>query len=41
MDLSGIILACPIAVSREACKICMTSLTGSLLLDDGYYRSMF
>ena len=34
-------LACPIAVSREAHKYILTSLTSCLLLDDEYLGSMF
>ena len=34
-------LACPIAVSSKALKFIMTTLTSSLLLDDGYVGYMF
>ena len=34
-------LACPIAVSREAYKFILTSLTARLLLDYGYLGSIF
>ena len=41
VDLLGIVIGCLIAVSREAHNFILTSSTGSLLLDDGYLKSMF